>query len=216
MKKMTKLLALIAALVLVFTLSACAKPVSIIGTWKCNLDFCKVLDTAQSYDDMDDQTKSAIAKMSECLKGENIYTTLVMELKEDNTFTLYVDEESSETAIRKIDEKMPEILPELIASVAGMTVEEMEASLAEFGMSMEDIQAMYAEAFDADSLVGSTNQESSNGTYTYKDGKLTLTNEDGKTAICTIELREKEMKLISVEGDSEVIHGELLPLTFIR
>lgn len=121
---------------------------------------------------------------------------------------------------KKIADRLPEILPDLIAGMSGMTREEFEAQMKEANMTMDDVMEQYGGMFNAEDMVDDMKVDEVKGTYTFEDGKLVLTPEDKdeKPSTMTVELSAKELKVTAIESEDDLGESfkKLLPLVFTK
>ena len=211
MKKLTKLLALVLALALVFSLTACAGKTSIVGTWKYTMDYNKLMESmseTEGTDAEDEDMKGMLDAMNKLFEG--LTMVIVLDLKEDNTFTMSTDEASMKAANELIKERMPDFLKSMFGE------DGLNAMLGE-GQTMDDLVNNYAEEFNTDDM----EMEETKGTYTYADGKLVLTPEGEEAATMTVELSAKELKVTAIdakEDDEDMMEAfsKMLPMVFTK
>ena len=211
MKKLTKLLALVLALALVFSLTACAGKTSIVGTWKYTMDYNKLMESMseeEGTDAEDEDMKGLVDAMNKLFEG--LTMVIVLDLKEDNTFTMSTDEASMKAANELIKERMPDFLKSMFGE------DGLNAMLGE-GQTMDDLVNNYAEEFNTDDM----EMEETKGTYTYEDGKLVLTPEGEEAATMTVELSAKELKVTAIdakEDDEDMMEAfsKMLPMVFTK
>ncbi len=211
MKKLTKLLALVLALALVFSLTACAGKTSIVGTWKYTMDYNKLMESMsekEGTDAEDEDMKGLVDAMNKLFEG--LTMVIVLDLKEDNTFTMSTDEASMKAANELIKERMPDFLKSMFGE------DGLNAMLGE-GQTMDDLVNNYAEEFNTDDM----EMEETKGTYTYADGKLVLTPEGEEAATMTVELSAKELKVTAIdakEDDEDMMEAfsKMLPMVFTK
>lgn len=228
MKKITKLLALVLALALVFSLAACSKQASIVGTWKYKLDVMKVLEASGQMDSMTGEdsgmSEEQVNQIIDVFKKlfADLDMTMNLDLKEDKSFTLAMDENSAKTASETLSARLPEIMPELLAAMFGGQ-EALDSMLEASGASMDDLTAAFSDSFNPDEMLEGLNDANVKGTYTYEEGKLVLTPEDAdeKPATLTVELSSSELKVTAIESegvDAEELemYKSLLPLVFTK
>lgn len=215
MKKITKILALVLALALVFSLTACGKT-TIVGNWKYNLDFMKLMEASGQISDTEGDgedaayMKTLVDAMKKLYEGLNM--VIVLDLKEDNTFTMGTDEASMKAAGEKIKERAPEVLPEVLKAMFGE--EQLNAMMESEGKTIEDYAAQFAEQFD----VSDMEMDAVKGTYTYEEGKLVLTAEDGESTTMKVELSSSELKVTDIEGGEDMAESfkAILPMVFSK
>ena len=211
MKKLTKLLALVLALALVFSLTACAGKTSIVGTWKYTMDYNKLMESmseTEGTDAEDEDMKGMLDAMNKLFEG--LTMVIVLDLKEDNSFTMSTDEASMKAANELIKERMPDFLKSMFGE------DGLKAMLGE-GQTMDDLVNSYAEEFNTDDM----EMEETKGTYTYADGKLVLTPEGEEAATMTVELSAKELKVTAIdakEDDEDMMEAfsKMLPMVFTK
>lgn len=211
MKKLTKLLALVLALALVLSLTACAGKASIVGTWKYTMDYNKLMESMseeEGTDAEDEDMKGLVDAMNKLFEG--LTMVIVLDLKEDNTFTMSTDEASMKAANELIKERMPDFLKSMFGE------DGLNAMLGE-GQTMDDLVNNYAEEFNTDDM----EMEETKGTYTYADGKLVLTPEGEEAATMTVELSAKELKVTAIdakEDDEDMMEAfsKMLPMVFTK
>lgn len=190
-------------------------PVTIVGCWKYDVDFHKVMGLALAQSDSSDDATSALLTEYIPRIYDGVSFILVMDLKEDGSFVLTIDEDALNATAGKLDENLAEVIPDLLVSMTGMTREGLEAQLAASGMTMDDLIAQFGSQFNSEAMLESIKIPTTSGTYTYEDGVLLLTSE-GKTTSYTVELSGSEMKITDIQGESGTIPAELLPLIFVR
>ena len=211
MKKLTKLLALVLALALVFSLTACAGKTSIVGTWKYTMDYNKLMESMSEEEGTDaegEDMKGLVDAMNKLFEG--LTMVIVLDLKEDNSFTMSTDEASMKAANELIKERMPDFLKSMFGE------DGLNAMLGE-GQTMDDLVNSYSEEFNTDDM----EMEETKGTYTYEDGKLVLTPEGEEAATMTVELSAKELKVTAIdakEDDEDMMEAfsKMLPMVFTK
>ncbi len=232
MKKLTKLLSLTLVLALVLSLTACAglggAKASIEGTWKYNMDVMKIMEASGEMDDMfgedsgmtEEQMQDLVKVFKKLFDGVDL--TMVLDLKEDKTFTMAMDETAAKAASEKLAQRMPEILPGLITVMFGGQ-EALNTMMEEYDMTMDDMTSLFGDEFNAEDLLEGIEDTSIKGTYSYEDGKLVLSSEDDadEPATLTVELSAKELKITAIDSadaDEEELemYKSLLPVVFVR
>lgn len=159
---MKKIAALLLALCMIFALAACSsasqasaptpEPKTIVGAWNAKLNFVEF-----AGEDLGD--------MAEIFKDINF--DMVLEMKEDKTFSMAMDATSAMPALK---EAFSTYLTKMIEA-EGMTVEQFEE------LSGGTLDQLIEEALGE--LDFSEMDVSSSGTYTEENGKLVLTEENG-------------------------------------
>ena len=211
MKKITKLIALVLALALVLSLTACAGKASIVGTWKYTLDFKKLMEASGELStEGGEDNQEMVDAMVKLFDG--LTMVLVMDLKEDKTFTMSTDEASLKAAAEQMKERIPDLLKTMFGGEEGLN-----AMLETSGQTMDEITESFSEQFNMDDM----KLEETKGTYTYEEGKLVLTPEDGEATTMTVELSAKELKvtaLDSKDADDDMAEAlkSVLPMVFTK
>ncbi len=163
MKKMTKLLALLLVVVMVFSLAACKdsksgnkdskekeEPVTIVGKYQ-GVMTPEMLKTINGADGNAEQ----MMMLMEGWKG----MVFIFEFTEDNKYTLSVDKSSLDDLVEVMKKNMADHLAEL----NDMTEEELEAKLAEANMTREDVVDMMLGDVSGEDVVD-TDEMTSSGT----------------------------------------------------
>ena len=224
MKKMTKLLALLLVVVMVFSLAACKdsksgnkdskekeEPVTIVGKYQGVMtpEMLKTINGA-------DGDAEKMMMLMEGWKG----MVFVFEFTEDNKYTLSVDKSSLDDLVEVMKKNMADHLAEL----NDMTEEELEAKLAEENMTREDVVDILLGDVSGEDVVD-TDEMTSSGTYRLEDNKLYLISEDEDEEdvdnYMVIELTKdtlvlKEFVKEDQDEDDQAMNEKLLPWTFNR
>ena len=222
MKKLAKLLTLALVLTLIVSLTACAGSKQgaadgIVGTWKYTMDFQKAMAAAGESEDM-----AGLESLGDSFKEmmEGLSMLMVLELKEDNTYSFYIDEASAKAAVEGMMSKLTDMMPKLVAEMSGMSEEDVQKALEQNGQSMDSLMEQFGGAMDTDEMLKDLKESSSKGTYRYADGKLYLTEEgsvENPADYVVVELNGNELKITEVsEGTAFDDYKSLLPLVFVR
>lgn len=211
MKKITKLTALILALALVLSLTACSGKTTIVGNWKYTMDFKKLMEASgelggEGAEGLEEMTKA----MADLFDGVSMVITL--NLKEDNTFEMGTDEASLKAAGEKIKERIPDLLKAMFGGEEGLN-QMLELS----GQSMDEMIASAAEEFSPEDM----KMDPIKGKYTYEEGKLVLTPDGEDAMTMTVELAAKELKVTAIEGEADddgmgEAFKAMLPMIFVK
>ncbi len=178
----------------------------IVGTWEGELVFLKVLDAQDTF--LKDPNAEYYRRVL-----EGVSVTMVVDFKADDTFTMLVDEDSIQNSIAMIKKGFAEVLPDLFAA-QGMSPEQFEDYLTSMNMTVDEL---VDRMFDAQKLVDQMKPpETKNGTYTYEDGELTMTDDAGKARVWTVALDGDTLTLISIEESGNSIPSGILPIVFAR
>ena len=121
MKKFTKWMAFALVLTLILALTGCANSKdadTLTGTWKYTMDFSKAMAAAGDAEEMEGLEELGDS-FKEMLNG--LTMVMVLELKEDQTYSFYIDENSAKAAVDAMMSKMSELMPKLVAEMSGMS-----------------------------------------------------------------------------------------------
>ena len=162
---MKKIIALSLCLILALSLCACGAKEDLTGKWTTNINMAQVFN---------DEMAAADPTMAEYMAVETFNLPLVLELKEDGTYSMTVDPTAMEATMNKLVEDMTVGLEAYFAAI-----------FAEQGLEMDVNEALAAMGMDLDSLVAELSAEltsedvfaefSSEGKYKAEKGKLYMT-----------------------------------------
>ena len=198
------------------------RPVSpIVGTWKYDIDMYAYLEAwREQFQSLGSEEFIAFFD-TYCLLYKDTTVLVIMELREDHTFVMRFDKDSAEAAAAQMKVNLDQYFSEIIYGLTRMTAEELEAKLAEEGMTMDDAREELIAQFDIDAMMeeaGAT-LSAQEGSYTYEDGKLTMTTPEipGMQTIYYVELNGDELKITGMEGDGvDSFPDSILPMIFVR
>ena len=220
MKKFTKWMAFALVLTLIVALTGCANSkdaATLTGTWKYTMDFSKAMAAAGDAEEMEGLEELGDS-FKEMLNG--LTMVMVLELKEDQTYSFYIDENSAKAAVDAMMSKMSELMPKLIAEMTGMSEEDVVKELEKEGKSMDDMLEEFAGEMDTEEMLKDLKESASKGTYRFADGKLYLTEEgevENPADYVVVELEGNELRITEVsEGAQFDEYKSLLPLVFVR
>ena len=222
MNKMTKLLALLLALALLCALSACSGDGSIDHTWHYQMDFQKAIaasGTSESFEELGELGGQMDDMLSKMVEG--VTMDIILELKSDNSYKFYTDEDSAKAAAESMVENISKALPEILASMLGIEVDDVTTVMSSFGFSTDSLVESIRNEMDMDQMLEGLKQSTVKGSYRYEEGRLYLT-PDGKTedpdSYLTVELEGKELRIVSVTGTIEGFEKfeQMLPIVFTR
>ena len=132
------------------------------------------------------------AEFVEMMKGifKGVTLKINLTLNEDGTYVMASDENATKAAAETIMNNIKENLPEMADFI------DADSVMDEFGGDME-----------------------AKGTYTYADGKLTLTGEGDsadEAMVWVVELKSSELRVTDVEGEDDESFKAMLPLVFTK
>lgn len=220
MKAMKSCAALLLVLLLAASLCACSAlgGNSIDHSWRYTVDFEKAITAAGGMDELD----TLGGDMGSILSGmvEGLTMDMILDLKSDQTFTFYTDEDSAKAAIEGMIDNLGKKLPEIMAPILGIDAEQVSAVLSAAGMSTDALLDSIRKEMDTEKILQDLNNNSLKGSYRYEDGKLYLTAQ-GQTedpgAYLTVVLQGKELRITEIHGVSEFEKYEsMLPMIFTR
>ncbi len=189
-------------------------PEEIVGAWKYDVDMEKLLKLMWEMDDGREEQSGMEEIMTELYDG--LFMTVVLDLKEDGTYEFAIGADSLKEIAATISERLPAVFPELFAAMTGMTREELEAQLAESGMTMDDVLAQFSDVFSAETIIKSMETETRTGDYSYEEGALIITNADGKQTKIIVEVSGDTLTISQIEGKEDDIPEGILPVVFVR
>ncbi len=193
-------------------------PASVVGTWKYGFDVTKFIG-AMAEKDEENLSESFISFMTKMFEGETF--VLVMDLGEDNTFVMSIDEEEMQKTLESVKARSAEYAPELLAyvcEISGTTVEEFEALMTSQGITMDDFAAMVSAQIDVEQLLKQMTEKMTDnkGTYLFENGELNVTMEDGEQITYMVELDSDTLTILDAVGANVDIPEELLPWIFTK
>lgn len=163
---MKKRIALLLSFVLVLSLALCAcgggeKKETLTGTWTATIEMADALNQELTAGD---------PTMAEYLSVESFALPLVLELKEDGTYSMGVDTEAMTATMEKLVDELSVGMKEYLGAVLGIEGDVDEA-LAAMGISMDElIDELKNEIMNEDAYA----EFASEGNYKAEDGKLHL------------------------------------------
>lgn len=203
---MKKLLAILLAVMMLLSLTACGKSGSdeptIVGSWKGSMDLSAIM-----------------AAIYQIEIEDPIPFGMTFTFNADNTYSVAVDEES-------IDAFMDAVVDMVVGMMSSMYGEEfdLETMLAEEGMTMDEFTEEIMASVNMDSILGSI--ASQKAYYKYEDGKFYSSTEkedlegDLENLQCTyITLKGKTMTITDIEQDGEKMSEvlpDMLPMVFTK
>ena len=93
-KNLTKLVSILMVLVMMVGLSGCSNEKNaVLGSWKASMNLAEYLNQGIAQED---------ATAAEYLSVDSFYLTMVLTFKEDNTYTITLDENSVDAAVEQL------------------------------------------------------------------------------------------------------------------
>lgn len=184
---------------------------ALIGDWQATLDLTNM---------MNDEMKAGMGGDEELMGYFTISdftVTLTLTFRDDDSYTLSVDESSMEKSVDKMLETLRNGFSSYLEDMIAQEYPDM--TLDEFFETAEmTFDELYDETFgaalDKEILMSSTDEMESNGTFTAKGGVLTLTDDDGPGTEA-YELNGDKLTLTGEGVDDGTLAG-LYPLTFTK
>ncbi len=186
----------------------------IVGVWNYAMDVGEIYSLMFDSAVIPEQQASMLAALSLLFRDVSVIT--VMEFREDHTYSIHADEDSAKTAIEKMKENARENLLEIISGFYGMTVEDLEAQMAESGKTMEEVLEAFDAEFNMDSLLPQVSMSYESGTFTYAEGRLVLTDREDNQVVYTIEVGDDQLRITDIEGVSGDLPDAMLPMVLVR
>lgn len=202
---MKKLLAILLAVMMLLSLTACGKSGSdeptIVGSWKGSMDLSAIM-----------------ASIYQIEIEDPIPFGMTFTFNADNTYSVAVDEES-------LDAFMDAVVDMVVGMMSSMYGEEfdLETMLAEEGMTMDEFTEEIMASVNMDSILGSIAAQKAY--YKYEDGKFYTAKtkealDAGDYDDCTyITLTGKTMTITDIEQDGEKmseVMPDMFPMVFTR
>ena len=190
---------------------------SVLGTWAYTLDYGKLMESVS------EEELAQLGEMGEAVMEvyNGMTMEVVMDLRADGSFTFGIDEDSARDAVEEMIPKMAEIMVPLIASMSGMSVEDLEAELNKQGMTMDNFVEQFMGEINPDELVEQISESTKSGSWRYVDGKLYLVEDGGSVdpdQYMTIEPGNATLTVTAVPSNdaSDEMYKSLLPMEFTR
>ncbi len=210
-KHIKKITAMVLALMIIVSLAACggqnesASDKSIVGKWNHELVYRDYIDKVyqKNQGSVDPKLQVFCDELYKAFDGFKI--NVILELKDDGTFTFSPDDESVKAAVEKVKENLKTAIPDAFKAI-GITDEQIKAR----GISVDDMVNTINEGIDNFNY---------SGEYFYKDNKLYLYDEGKErndSQYLDIELDDNEFIVKKINGDVKGFQGldALLPITF--
>ena len=234
MKKLTKIMALVLCLVMVFALCACGdsgekqdtekKEVKktdtelFVGTWECKVDVS---------DQLNANLESVYEDAAAYIDFDEAYCVFTLTLKDDGTYVMNIgmDKSSQKKFESALEKGLYAYLEEALAleqEEYGLTDEEYEAAYVEtYGMTPAELCDEAVAESMAEFDVGNLFSDEVEGKWEAKDGKLFMTDDlddeisDGDYDVYE-ELSEDGFKLVKGFTDGVEDDGDMYPMVFTK
>ncbi|MGM9550042.1 MAG: hypothetical protein ACI3V5_09395 [Faecousia sp.] len=209
-RNMTKVISVIVVLVMAAALAGCSDARSeVLGTWKADVNLAEFINQEMA---------AADESVAEYLSVDSFYLTMVLDFKENNTYSISLDESNLDATMEKFKQDvrsgMERYLVDMMADMGlEMTVDEiMEAS----GTSMEELLEQACTDEMMQQIVDSAKSE---GKFKVKDGKMYLSAgldyEVDESIYGNYIIDGGKLTLVDYSGEEDEFLG-LYPLTFTK
>ncbi len=209
-KNLTKLVSILMVLVMMVGLSGCSNEKNaVLGSWKASMNLAEYLNQGIAQED---------ATAAEYLSVDSFYLTMVLTFKEDNTYTITLDENSVDAAVEqlKIDIRggMEKYLVDMMAQMGVvMTIDEiMKAS----NTTMDKLMDEFFSDEMVEQMVGGTSSE---GKFKAKSGRIFLSAgldyEVDPNVYGIYKVDGSTLTILDYVGEDENFLG-MYPLTFTK
>lgn len=207
-KHTARLLALVLALVMMLSLTACGgEQKKLVGTWEGTLDLAPAYNEAMSAEVVVDQY----------LTIDELNIVVLMTFREDGTYDLTVTDESIDHVMAHLREVLKKGIGEYLMmilgeEVEGMTIDEVLEML-EF-----DLDAMVEESVTPEMIEELSSELTATGTYNAEDGKLYMSDGFGEGEAATFDYYSLEGDTLTLEspGVPDESTEMLYPMVFHR
>lgn len=191
----------------------------IVGVWRYNFEFGKIMESEMLGETVNDpsmseeQKESVLNAFGKMFDGVEI--VMSMDLREDGSYLMQMDEESTQIAADRMRENIPGAVPDLLCAMMGCDADELEELLTSMGMTMDDMVESMTDSLNPEDMMDG--MEPVSGEYTYENNELVMTSDEGSTTVMTAELNGRELIVTAIEGESELNElGPLFPMIFVR
>ncbi|MCH5147646.1 MAG: hypothetical protein J1F61_06610 [Clostridiales bacterium] len=180
-----KTLAVTLAVVFVlFAFASCGKKSDIVGNWKISLEFGELINSM-----VEDELSQDLG-MDFSFDFSKIKIDIYLNIKDNGTYTISIDEDSMSSAI---DDIVDVVVDGMIDALADMGV-----SMDDLGMSASEFRDYLAQYMDKDSLMGELDLE---GSGKYKDNGTELILDGDDNSVIKYSVNGNKITVdIAVEG----------------
>lgn len=175
------------------------------GAWGYPLDYLTLLQYGSAQTEQLDNTTASFEEVF-----DGITLKMNLDLQDDGSYALGVDEGSAITAVQLILSKLSENVLPLVTGMMGMSEEELTAAVEAQGMTMEEflerMEASLREQMNPGKLAASMQAYTQTGSWRCVDGKLYLVEEGGLVdpeQYVTVELRSGTLVVTGVSDSSQ-------------
>lgn len=213
---MKKYIALLLCLVMVLSLCACGAKENLVGTWKANINMAEAFNA--------EIAASGDEAMAEAMKLESFDLPLILELREDGTCKLSVDNDAMAASVEKLAEALTNGMKSYFVTMLeeqGLEVEDPDEFLAAMGLDLNTlVEEMKNELLSEDTFGEFTTECK----YKAEDGKLYMS-DDLESEIPTDEYNTYTLEgdtltldvgTMVIEEDMEEMSKYMFPMTLTR
>lgn len=208
MKKMTKLTALVLALLLALSLTGCADDhEKMVGVWETEVEFAQVFNNALGN-----------AENAEYLKVDSLKLKMVLTFREDSTYSMVADPASVDAAMAGLRQTLKDGMEAYLVDTVAATGLNLGINDI-MDMLNTDLNTLVDQVLTPELIGSVTGIMDAEGQYLAEHGKLYLSDSPDKeideTVYETYILEEKNNKLILVTPNTTDAYTDLLyPLEF--
>ncbi len=203
-KTLLKLLSLLMAVTLVFSMAACSKEGAdsekedtIVGKWKCEMTFSELMGDA-----MEDSEE-----MLQYFDFTGIKITMYTEYKADGTYATYLTEEDVEAFADDLKEMMTEGMTEYLEDMIEQSGQDIELEDVLAGSGYDSIEEMIDEVVDVMLDEQDIEEFEEEGYYLVEDDKLYMSDE------ADIDTSEVEASTFELDGNELTIEDPSSTIT---
>lgn len=222
MKKLTKIMALVLCMAMVFALCACGKSDSekFVGTWETEIDLSDVAIAS---------LEAEIGDAMDYFDFGKLISVATFNFNEDGTYkmTMKLDDKSLDEFNTVLEDGLMAMMYDATneeLAAYGMTMEEGDAAYLEtYGMTIEEYNELYVEAFmeemDIQQLFADSSVE---GNWKVEDGKLYMTEDIDETEFDAgdydvyKELTESSFTIVEEYVNGEKDEANMYPMVFTK
>lgn len=213
MKIIKSAVTLLLVAVLAFSVCACSPKDPLIGKWCYELPFSDIVQgyVKNAVDSADNSQKAMYEELFKAFDGCTI--NLILELKNDNTYSYTPDKESALASVEKIKENLKTVIPAAYKAI-GLGDDEFSAFLKAQGKTVDDLVKEMSSEFSVDKL---TKGVQASGKFVHEGDKLYLfKDEKDEAKYCEITLDGDNLTVTKVVGEVDGFKNaeKRLPIKF--